>query len=625
MKRFFQKLKTLPLVARVMEKVRLWFACERLLSNAREAFSFARVACRLILGWCCFILSTLGEKDAFIDLAWLQDTELSEVAWSTLGFFVLFSFVAVLIGKINTDALFLLFASSGCVCYWCSYAPTTNTEWFLISIVFVYALFVVWCVRALSNVWDYVKMHTSVTVALVIVAGLCCFGGIATMGVLRYKTFASPNFDFGIWCNMFYNMKETGLALVTCERDMLLSHFAVHISPVYYLILPFYYLFPSPETLQIAQAVVLAAGIIPVYLLARHFKLSNPQTALVCALYAFFPIITTGCSYDLHENCFLPLFLLFVFYFYETKKPIPMYVCAILVLSVKEDAAVYLLLFALFLLVGEKKYLHGGILAGMAIGYFLLCGYLLETTGTGMMSNRYDNLIFDEEDGLVGAIKTILVNPGYVLTQLFADKDAKWDKVMYIVYTLLPLGFLPFTTKKASRWLLVTPMLINLLTMYPYQPRIGFQYHFGVAAFLVYAMLKNLPEIESPEVRRTLLSIGAAACLCSYIVVALPLITPRLQDWQKKQDKYAEMEVFLEETIPEDASVAASTYLLPHLASRDEIFEVHYHKNKPDIEYVVLDARYASHEKFYRDYLAHGYTVVAELDKCIIVLQQPAK
>ena len=625
MKRFFQKLKTLPLVARVMEKFRLWFARERLLSNARDAFSFARVACRLILGWCCFILSTLGEKDAFVDLAWLQDTELSEVGLCVLGLFVLFSIVAVLIGKINTDALFLLFASSGCVCYWCSYAPTTNTEWFLISIVFVYALFVVWCVRALSNVWDYVKMHTSVTVALVIVAGLCCFGGIATMGVLRYKTFAAPNFDFGIWCNMFYNMKETALAMVTCERDMLLSHFAVHISPVYYLILPFYYLFPSPETLQIAQAVVLAAGIIPVYLLARHFKLSNPQTALVCALYAFFPIITTGCSYDLHENCFLPLFLLFLFYFYETKKPIPMYVCAILVLSVKEDAAVYLLLFALFLLVSERKFLHGGILAGMAIGYFLLCGYLLETTGMGMMSNRYDNLIFDEEDGLVGAIKTILVNPGYVLTQLFADKDAKWDKVMYIVYTLLPLGFLPFTTKKASRWLLITPMLINLLTMYPYQPRIGFQYHFGVAAFLVYAMLKNLPEIESTEVRRTLLSIGAAACLCSYIVVALPLITPRLQDWQKKQDKYAEMEAFLEETIPEDASVAASTYLLPHLASRDEIFEVHYHKNKPDIEYVVLDARYASHEKFYQDYLAHGYTVVAELDKCIIVLKQPVE
>ena len=597
----------------------------RFLQNLKSAFSFERTACRLIAAWCCFVVTTLGDMGAFANLEWLQDTKLSMVGLISLGFFLLLSLVAVLVPQINTDALILLLASTACISYWCFYAPATNREWFLISAILVYALFVIYCIRALANVWDYVKMHTSVTIALVIVAGLCCFGGIATMGVLRYKMFASPNFDFGIWCNMFHNMKETGLAMVTCERDMLLSHFAVHISPVYYLLLPFYCLFPSPETLQIGQAVVLAAGIIPVYLLARHFKLSNPQTVLVSALYAFFPVISAGCSFDLHENCFLPLFLLFTFYFYEVQKPIPMYVCAILVLSVKEDAAIYLLFFALFLLISEKKYLHGSILAAMAIGYFLSCGYLLETTGTGMMDNRYGNLIFDSDDGLVGAVKTILINPGYVLTQLFADKDLKWDKVMYIVYMLLPLGLLPFVTKKPSRWILIAPMLINLLTMYPYQPRIGFQYHFGIAAFLIYAMLKNLPEIEIPDVRRTLLSVAAAACLCSYIVVAMPLITPRIQTWKESRDNYKEMDAFLEEAIPDDASVAASTYLVPHLADRDEIYEVHYHQNKPDIEYVVLDARYASYEKFYKQYTAHGYTVVAELDTRIIVLKQPVE
>ena len=302
-----------------------------------------------------------------------------------------------------------------------------------------------------------------------------------------------------------------------------------------------------------------------------------------------------------------------------------MYVCALLVLSVKEDAAVYLLFFALFLLISERKHLHGGILAALSIGYFLLCGYLLETTGTGMMSNRYDNLIYNTDDGLMGAIKTILVNPGYVLTQLFADKDLRWDKVMYVIYMLLPLGMLPFVTKKPSRWLLVAPMLINLLTMYPYQPRIGFQYHFGIAAFLIYAMLKNLPEISSTEVRRTLLSVAAAACLCTYLVTVQPLVQGPITAWRNKKGEFEKMEAFLEETVPDDASVAASTYLLPHLADRDEIYEVHYHKNKPDIEYVVLDARYTSHEKFYEEYLEHGYTVVAELENCILVLKQPVK
>lgn len=621
-----QKLLQVRFIKYILQKLCEIFAPARLKNNLCEAFSLERTICRLIASWCCFVFTTLGEKGAFTELEWMQDTELGTVALTSLGFFLLFSLVSILIEKINTDALFLLCASTFCISYWCINAPTANREWFLLSAIVVYALFLVYCIHALANVWNYVKMHTSVVIALVAVAGLCCFGGIALMGCLRYKSFATPNFDFGIWCNMFYNMKETGLAVATCERDMLLSHFAVHISPVYYLLLPFYWLFPSPLTLQLGQAVVLAAGVIPVFLLARHFKLSAPQTVLVTALYAFFPAITAGCSFDLHENCFLPLFLLFTFYFYEVKKPISMYVCAILVLSVKEDAAIYLLFFALFLLIGEKKYLHGSILAAMAIGYFLLCGYLLETTGMGMMSNRYDNLIYDPEDGLVGAIKTMLVNPGYLLTQLFSHKEGVWDKIMYIVYMLLPLGMLPFVSKKPARWILVAPILINLLTMYSYQPRIGFQYHFGVAAFLIYAMLKNLPEIDSHNVRRTLLSVAAAACLCSYIIVALPLILPRVNTWKEKHDYFEEMETFLEENVPDDASLAVSTFLLPHLADRDEIYEVYYHKNKADIEYVVLDARYTTDfQKFYAAYTALGYTVVAELDNRIVVLKQPVE
>ena len=596
------------------------------LERLKNAFLFERIACRLILSWSCFIIATLEEKGAYAQLGWMQNTELLTLALMVIGFFLLFSLPAVLLKKINTDALFLLLTSTYCIGYWCAYAPSANREWFMLSAIVIYTLFLVYCIRALANVWDYVKMHTPVAIILATVAGLVCFGGIAILGVLRYKTFASPNFDFGIWCNMFYNMKETGLAMVTCERDTLLSHFAVHVSPVYYLLLPFYCLFPSPITLQIGQAAVLAAGVIPVYLLARHFKLSNQQTVLATFLYALFPVITTGCSYDLHENCFLPLFLLLTFYFYETKKPIPMYVCAILVLSVKEDAAVYLLFFALFLLVSEKKYLHGGILASMAVGYFLLCGFLLETTGTGMMTNRFDNLIYNADDGLMGAIKTILVNPGYLLTQLFTDKDMKWEKVLYFIYMLLPLGMLPFVTKKPSRWLLVAPILINMLTMYAYQPKIGFQYHFGIAAFLIYAMLKNLPEIESPDVRRTLLCVAAAGCLCSYLMAAFPLVGTRIKNWEKNGEYFEEMEAYLQEAVPDDVSVAASTFLLPHIADRDEIYEVFYHKNKPDVEYVVLDARYAAdYEKFYAAYTEQGYTEVDRLDNRIVILKQPTQ
>ena len=103
------------------------------------------------------------------------------------------------------------------------------------------------------------------------------------------------------------------------------------------------------------------------------------------------------------------------------------------------------------------------------------------------------------------------------------------------------------------------------------------------------------------------------------------MVVPRIETWKKNKERFTQMEVFLDETIPDDASVSASTFLLPHIASRDEIYEVKYHENKPDIEYVVLDARYASHKPYYEEYIKLGYTVFAKLDKRIIVLKQPVE
>lgn len=81
--------------------------------------------------------------------------------------------------------------------------------------------------------------------------GLCgmrraVYRGGGHIGCLRYLGYLAPNFDFGVFTQMFHNMRESFLPMTTCERNGLLSHFAVHISPVFYLLLPFYALFPSP-------------------------------------------------------------------------------------------------------------------------------------------------------------------------------------------------------------------------------------------------------------------------------------------------------------------------------------------------------------------------------------------
>jgi hypothetical protein len=142
---------------------------------------------------------------------------------------------------------------------------------------------------------------------------------------------------------------------------------------------------------------------------------------------------------------------------------------------------------------------------------------------------------------------------------------------------------------------------------------------------LFYATLKNLPEIEAASVRRTLLSIAAAACVCCYAVTVLPFVNSYTGKWIRSRDSYLEMETFLQEELPEDASVAASTFLLPHISDRSEIYEVAYHGYASDVEFVVLDLRYDSHKPFLNVYSVLDYEEYARLDNRILILQKNAE
>ena len=155
--------------------------------------------------------------------------------------FLALSAVAFFARHFHTDSWVLLLAASVCVLLWLgNYSNSAETVFFRFAVATVYCLFVMYCLhvnRALLEKW---KPGKKTLIGVAIAAGVLSCAMIAGITCLRYLTFSSPNYDFGLFCNMFYNMAESGLPMVTSERDMLLSHFAVHISPVYYLLLPFF-------------------------------------------------------------------------------------------------------------------------------------------------------------------------------------------------------------------------------------------------------------------------------------------------------------------------------------------------------------------------------------------------
>ncbi len=403
---------------------------------------------------------------------------------------------------------------------------------------------------------------------------------ISLWTVCRVYTFSTPSYDFGLFSQMFYNMKRSGLPMTTLERDGLLSHFRVHMSPIYYLMLPFYWLVPTPATLQVLQAAVIASSVIPLWKLGKLHGLPDLQRMLLCILLLLFPAFSGGTGYDLHENCFLAPLILWLFYGIDRKNTVITAIAAVLTLTVKEDAAVYVAIIALWLLVKTLLRPHEDrqpdlltaifMLIGSLIWFFLVTGYLAKV-GDGVMTYRYDNFIYDGSSSLLTVIKAVLMNPMKAVYEC-VDKE----KLSFILFTMLPLLGLPLLTRRYERYILLIPyVLVNLMSDYRYQHDIFFQYTFGSTACLFYLTAVNLADLKKSIGRMAALCAACVLSLCCFAGVNLPKAAAFPSRCIRNAQSYTQIRDALD-TIPADASVSASTFYTTHLSQRQVLYDIGY-------------------------------------------------
>ncbi len=427
-------------------------------------------------------------------------------------------------------------------------------------------------------------------------AALTAFIGLVC--VLTYKNHWTPNYDFGIFAQMFENMRRTGLPLATCERDTLLSHFAVHFSPIFYLLLPIYMLLPDPCTLLVMQVFVVASGAVPLLLICKRRGLSNAACCAFSAVYAMYPCFAGGCLYYLHENNFLAPLLMWLMYFIEADKLVPTVISALLVLSVKEDAALYVIIVGVYMIASKHRPKRGVLLAAAGVIWFVTVTALLAQYGDGVMTYRYDNYIYDHSGSLFTAIKAVIMNPVFVISQSFTEM-----KLIFILKMLLPLGFLPLLTKKASRFVLMIPfLLINLMTTYKYQYDIGYHYCFGSGSLLLYLAAVNYSELKRPKLL-------LYSFFCSAIIFT-GIYQPRnkyINTYEAQEHERVTMERAFS-TVPEDESVAASTFLTANLYRCSELYQLE--TTKQQTKYYVIDLRYKTDEVNVDDYLTDEFETV---------------
>lgn len=499
----------------------------------------------------------IGEADIAVNIFWIA-----------FGFFLLTFYHFFVDKKYRVaDQIFLIIGTLmfSAVLMW------RNSNFYLcIGVAAIAIVFVTYAVGKIRRCqFEALPDHFAGLIVFAVAAGVTAF--IAVTSVAQHAIFGTSCYDFGIFVQMFHSMVTDLTAVTTCERDTFLSHFNVHTSFIYYLLAPVYAIFPHENTLLISQAVLAMGGVIPLFLIARKHNYKGFSLVSVCMVYVFCTGILAPCYYDFHENAFLPTLLMWTLYAMDQRKYILFYIMSVLVCIVKEDAPLYIICIAAYFFFQEKswKRWHGALIAALAAIYFVLAMKWLTEYGDGQMmtSSRFGNLTINPDDGFVGIIQNVLLNPAYFFS-LFVRENT----LLFLLQVMLPLLFMPFVTKKISRFLLMIPFIIMNLVVgagYGYAANIGFQYIFGPSVLLIYMMLINCDDVR-PSKKNMLVTASAAVAF----VCAICLVSGNISDYEnykKREEHYEAMELCLD-SIPEDASVACNTWYLPHIADREEIY-----------------------------------------------------
>ena len=109
-----------------------------------------------------------------------------------------------------------------------------------------------------------------------------------------------------------------------------------------------------------------------------------------------------------------------------------------------------------------------------------------------------------------------------------------------------------------------------------------------------------------------------------FFMCIIPTFTKNVKLSSENKEMYNEIDAVLS-GIEDDAVVCASTFFLPHLAQREEIYEVHYTKHS-DFDYIILDYRPAYKDgsmQFAEKFKEYGYVQVDSGSEYVGMLVRP--
>lgn len=433
----------------------------------------------------------------------------------------------------------------------------------------------------------------------------------ALVSLFRHWHFDS-GYDLAIFDQFIWHLSrlEAPASSVRGYANILGDHF----HPIVFLLAPLYWIKAAPETLLIAQAVLLGASILPVYLFART-RLSRRDTVLLSVAYGSFWGMQRTAWFDFHEAAFAPLIVATAILAVSRGQWTRVWIACVLMCLIKEDMIPLAAGFGAYMFGGGARR-QGVALATASLAFLAVVLFLLIPSFSHDGAWMYG-----------GAYRPFLERPW--LAPLIAITPAV--KAQTIVLWFLPFVLLPL---RSPLCLLVMPIAASrLLSENPMHWGATFHYSAPLAPILAMAAADGLARLRADVGTERLTSRRVTTLLAVSVALAMTLpghqpILRLLQPKHYRPIPTASAAARALALVPPDAPVTAQTPITPHLAHRHELYVLA--PEVSDTEYLVASLVLDPWPNNSRDEIAalvadrqaQGYTTLFNEDGWVVLRKE---
>jgi uncharacterized membrane protein len=397
---------------------------------------------------------------------------------------------------------------------------------------------------------------------------------MAWLSVSAQRAFETGRFDVGNLTQAVWSTANGHLLEITDVNGEQISRLGAHFDPIIVLLVPLWWIWSSPELLLVVQAVAVALGAVPVYLLARKHLASERAGLVFGVVYLLYPPTQWLVVDDFHPVALATPLLLTAIWFLDEDRLLPFALCAGAACLTKEQIGLVVAMLGLWYAIAHGRRRAGTIIFAAGTLVAVLATAVIVPAFSPGEGSPFEGRYAAVGGSPAGIARGAVEHPVRLVEALTEHRD-----LTYLIELIAPLAGLSLLSPLLAASAL-PEIAINLLSATPTQTSIHFHYTAGAIPGLVAAAVLGASRIRRrwPGASTALGTALVVLVLCSGILLGpLPLwahvpfgSTLATDDHVvTARDRVAAR---LIRVIPPDAPVSATNSLGAHLSERRRIF-----------------------------------------------------